>query len=66
MDTFEFLDGEETQQYQLLIVLPRRGHMDRARYVYGYLSILMKEAIIQVCMNEPDYSAALLPNQEFN
>jgi hypothetical protein len=37
--------------------------MDHAKRVYGYLS-KMKEAIIWVHTDEPDYSA--LPNQEFD
>ena len=42
--------------------LPRRGHMDRVKRVYGYLA-KMKEAIIRVRTDEPDYSG--LPDQEF-
>jgi hypothetical protein len=87
MDDSEFLNGTETQQYQLLIgamqwavsigrfdsittaimtlsgfcTMPRRGHMDREKCIYGYLA-RMEHAMIHVCTKEPDYSA--LPVQE--
>jgi hypothetical protein len=35
--------------------MPRRGHLERAKRIYGYLR-KMKEARIQVLTNEPDYS----------
>jgi hypothetical protein len=35
--------------------MPRRGHLERAKRIYGYLP-KMKEARIQVLTNEPDYS----------
>jgi hypothetical protein len=35
--------------------MPRRGHLERAKQIYGYLQ-KMKEARIQVLTNEPDYS----------
>ena len=89
MDTSEFLeDGDETQQYQLLVgamqwavsigrsdittavmslssfrAMPRRGHMDRVKRIYGYLS-KMREAVIRVRTDKPDYSG--LADQEFD
>jgi hypothetical protein len=35
--------------------MPRSGHLERAKQIYGYLR-KMKEARIQVLTNEPDYS----------
>jgi hypothetical protein len=35
--------------------MPRRGHLKRAKQIYGYLW-KMKEARIRVLTNEPDYS----------
>jgi hypothetical protein len=35
--------------------MPRRGHLERAKRIYGYLR-KMKEARIRVLTNEPDYS----------
>jgi hypothetical protein len=35
--------------------MPRRGHCERAKQIYGYLR-KMKEARIRVLTNEPDYS----------
>jgi hypothetical protein len=35
--------------------MPRRGHLERAKQIYGYLR-KMKEARIRVLTNEPDYS----------
>jgi hypothetical protein len=35
--------------------MPRRGHLKRAKQIYGYLQ-KMKEARIRVLTNEPDYS----------
>jgi hypothetical protein len=35
--------------------MPRRGHLKRAKRIYGYLQ-KMKEARIRVLTNEPDYS----------
>jgi hypothetical protein len=35
--------------------MPRRGHLERAKQIYGYLW-KMKEARIRVLTNEPDYS----------
>ena len=43
--------------------MPRRGHLDRVRRVYGYLS-KMKDAMIRVRTAEPDYSG--LPDQAFD
>ena len=43
--------------------MPRRGHLDRVKRVYGYLS-KMKEGIIRVRTDEPDYSG--LPEQELD
>jgi hypothetical protein len=43
--------------------MPCRGHMDRVKCVYGYLS-KMKEAIIHVRTAEPDYAG--LPDQVFD
>jgi hypothetical protein len=43
--------------------MPRRGHLDRVKRVYGYLS-KMKDAVILVRTNEPDYSG--LPDQAFD
>jgi hypothetical protein len=34
--------------------MPRRGHLERAKWIYGYLG-KMKEARIWVLTNEPDY-----------
>jgi hypothetical protein len=35
--------------------MPRRGHLERAKQIYGYLQKI-KEARIRVLTNEPDYS----------
>jgi hypothetical protein len=35
--------------------MPRRGHLEKAKQIYGYLQ-KMKEARIRVLTNEPDYS----------
>jgi hypothetical protein len=35
--------------------MPRRGHLKRAKQIYGYLQ-KMKEARIRVLTNEPDYA----------
>jgi hypothetical protein len=35
--------------------MPRRGHLDRVKRICGYLS-KMKEGIIRVCTDEPNYS----------
>jgi hypothetical protein len=35
--------------------MPRRGHLERAKQIYGYLQ-KMKEARIRVLTNKPDYS----------
>jgi hypothetical protein len=35
--------------------MPRRGHLERAKQIYGYLW-KMKEARIRVLTNEPDNS----------
>jgi hypothetical protein len=43
--------------------MPRRGHLDRVRRVYGYLS-KMKDAMIRVRTAEPDYSG--LSDQAFD
>jgi hypothetical protein len=43
--------------------LPRKGHLDRAKCVCGYLS-RMKHAVIRFRVAEPDYSD--LPPQEYN
>jgi hypothetical protein len=43
--------------------MPRRGHLDRVKRVYGYLS-KMKDAMIRVRTAEPDYSG--LPDQAFD
>ena len=36
-------------------VAPRRGHLDRVKRIYGYLS-KMKHAVIRIRTDEPDYS----------
>ena len=43
--------------------MPRKGHMERAKRVYGYLS-KMKDAVLRIRTDEPDLSA--LPEQEFD
>jgi hypothetical protein len=43
--------------------MPRCGHLDHVKRVYGYLS-KMKEGIIRVCTDEPDYSG--LPEQDLD
>jgi hypothetical protein len=43
--------------------LPRKGHLERAKRVCGYLS-RMKHAVIRFRVEEPDYSD--LPPQEYN
>jgi hypothetical protein len=43
--------------------MPRQGHMDRVKRVYGYLS-KMKAAVIRVRTDEPDYSG--LPEQDLD
>jgi hypothetical protein len=43
--------------------IPRRGHLDHVKHIYGYLS-KMKEGIIHVHTDKPDYSG--LPKQEFD
>jgi hypothetical protein len=43
--------------------MPRRGHLDRVKRVYGYLS-KMKDGIIHVRTDEPDYSG--LPEQDLD
>jgi uncharacterized protein YfaQ (DUF2300 family) len=35
--------------------MPRRGHLERAKQIYGYLR-KMKETMVQMLTNEPDYS----------
>jgi hypothetical protein len=40
--------------------MPRRGHMERAKRIYGYLA-RMEHAMIRVRTNEPDYSALPVP-----
>jgi hypothetical protein len=35
---------------------PRRGHLDRCKHIYGYLS-KMRHAVVRVRTEEPDYSA---------
>jgi hypothetical protein len=42
---------------------PRKGHLERAKRVYGYLS-KMKHAVIRIRTAEPDYSD--LPEQDFD
>jgi hypothetical protein len=89
MDTSEFLDGDETQQYQSLVgamqwavsigridittavmslssfrAMPRCGHMDRVKRIYGYLSKMREAVVIRVRTDEPDYSG--LADQEFD
>ena len=44
-------------------VAPRRGHLERIKRIYGYLS-KMKHAVIRVRVEEPDYSE--LPTPEFS
>jgi hypothetical protein len=44
--------------------MPRRGHMERAKRIYGYLS-RMEHAMIRVRTNEPDYSALPIPEFEW-
>jgi hypothetical protein len=43
--------------------MPRRGHLNRAKRVYGYLA-KMNEAVIRVRTGEPDFSA--LPDKEYD
>jgi hypothetical protein len=43
--------------------MPRRGHMDRVKRIYGYL-YKMKDAVVRIRTAEPDYSA--LPDQHFD
>ena len=43
--------------------LPRRGHLDRVKRIYGYL-FKMKDAMIRIRTAEPDYSG--LPVQAFD
>ena len=42
---------------------PRRGHLDRAKRIYGYLA-KMKHAVIRIRTEEPDYSD--LPSQYYD
>ena len=42
----------------LFRVTPRRGHPDRIKRIYGYLS-KMKHAVIRIRVEEPDYSEIL-------
>ena len=35
---------------------PRRGHLDRAKHIYGYLAKMRHAAIRTICTDEPDYS----------
>jgi hypothetical protein len=44
-------------------VAPRRGHLERAKRIYGYLAN-MKHASIRIRTGEPDYSG--LPTQDFD
>jgi hypothetical protein len=41
--------------------MPHKGHMDRVRRIYGYLS-KMKEAMIWIRTNEPDLSSLPIPS----
>jgi hypothetical protein len=43
--------------------MPRQGHMDRVKRIYGYLS-KMKDAVIRVRTQEPDLSA--IPENEYD
>jgi hypothetical protein len=43
--------------------MPRQGHMDRVKRIYGYLS-KMKDAVIRLRVEEPDLSG--LPEQDFD
>jgi hypothetical protein len=43
--------------------MPRHGHMDHAKRLYGYLA-KMKEGMIRIWTGEPNYSS--LPDQEFD
>jgi hypothetical protein len=43
--------------------MPRRGHLDRVKRVYGYLS-KMKDGVIRLRTDEPDYSG--LPEQDLD
>ena len=42
---------------------PRRGHLDRVKKIYGYLS-KMRQAVIRIRTDEPDFSG--LPSAEFD
>jgi hypothetical protein len=42
---------------------PRKGHLQRAKRIYGYLRKFCT-AVIRVCTAEPDYSE--LPEQDFD
>jgi hypothetical protein len=43
--------------------MPRQGHMDRAKRIYGYLA-KMKDAVIRIRVDEPDLSG--LAEQDFD
>ena len=42
---------------------PRRGHLERVKRIYGYLS-KMRNAVIRVRTDEPDFSG--LPTAEYD
>ena len=42
---------------------PRIGHLERCKYLYGYL-YKMKYATIRICTEEPDFSN--LPERHFD
>ena len=43
--------------------MPRCGHMEHVKWIYGYLA-RMSEGVIRVQTGEPDYSA--LPHKEYD
>ena len=43
--------------------LPRKGHLERVKCIYSYLS-KMRHAVIQICTNKPDSSE--LPSKEYD
>jgi hypothetical protein len=45
--------------------MPRRGHLERAKQIYGYIR-KMKEARIRVLTNEPDYSDYQYPEYDWS
>ena len=45
--------------------VPRQGHLDRVKRIYGYLS-KMRHAVIRVRMEEPDYSDLPIPEYDWS